>query len=299
MKKPCYLKAGDKIRIISPAGKISPEKINHSIELLQNEGFEVEIGSHVFDSYFQFAGTDQQRFVNLQEAFDDEDCKAVICSRGGYGTVRLISQLDFSKFNKNPKWLVGFSDITVLHAALQKSGFCSIHGAMPSFFLKDNNKSQSYTELINILTGNKNVAVIPHNNNNRTGITIGKLTGGNLSVLYSLLGTPFETDTDHKILFLEDVGEYLYHIDRMMWSLKLAGKLERLAGLVVGGFSEVKDGDFGQSTEEIIMSIVKEYSYPVCFNYPAGHIDENLPLMLGADYLLEIDKTHIVLKRIL
>ena len=299
MKKPCYLTTGDKIRIISPAGNISVKKASPGIELLQQEGFEVEVGNHVFDHYFQFAGTDKQRLADLQEAFDDEYCKAIICSRGGYGTIRLISELDFSKFLENPKWLIGFSDITVLHVALQQLGFCSIHGPMPGFFIQKKDKTQSYTELIRILKGHENRIVFPYSNNNRTGTAIGQAVGGNLSILYSLLGTPFEPDTNHKILFIEDVGEYLYHIDRMMWSLKFAGKLERLAGLVVGSFTELKDNDFGQSVEEIIMDTVKGYNFPVCFNCPAGHISENQPIMLGAEYSLEIDETRTAFIRIL
>ena len=291
MNKPCYLTTGDKIRIISPAGNVSVEKTEQGIEILRNEGFEVQIGNYVFDRFFQFAGTDELRFADLQESLDDERCKAIICSRGGYGTIRLISRLDFSKFCKNPKWLVGFSDITVLHSILQGLGFCSIHGAMPGFYSKEGVKTQSYIELIKILTGkDSSYVTVPHNEKNREGTAIGEVVGGNLSIFYSLLGTPLELDTSHKILFIEDIGEYLYHIDRMMWSLKLAGKLENLAGLVVGGFSDTKDNGspFGQAVEDIVMNVVKEYRYPVCFDFPAGHIDVNLPLVLGANYSLEV-----------
>ena len=290
MNKPCYLTTGDKIRIISPAGNVSVEKTEQGIELLRNEGFEVQHGNHVFERFFQFAGTDEQRLDDLQEALDDESCKAIICSRGGYGTIRLISRLDFSKFCKNPKWLVGFSDITILHSILQGLGFCSVHGAMPGFYSKEGVITQSYIELIKILTGKNSYITVPKNGKNREGTAIGKVVGGNLSILYSLLGTPLELDTSHKILFIEDINEYLYHIDRMMWSLKLAGKLEKLAGLVVGGFSDTKDNDspFGQAVEDIVMNVVKEYRYPVCFDFPAGHIDVNLPLVLGANYSLEV-----------
>ena len=290
MNKPCYLTTGDKIRIISPAGNVSVEKTEQGIELLRNEGFEVQHGNHVFERFFQFAGTDEQRLDDLQEALDDESCKAIICSRGGYGTIRLISRLDFSKFCKNPKWLVGFSDITILHSILQGLGFCSVHGAMPGFYSKEGAITQSYIELIKILTGKNSYITVPKNGKNREGTAIGKVVGGNLSILYSLLGTPLELDTSHKILFIEEINEYLYHIDRMMWSLKLAGKLEKLAGLVVGGFSDTKDNDspFGQAVEDIVMNVVKEYRYPVCFDFPAGHIDVNLPLVLGANYSLEV-----------
>ena len=290
MYKPCYLTTGDRIRIISPAGGISVEKVSLGIEDLHAEGFEVQLGDHVFDRHFRFAGSDEQRLANLQEAFDDEGCKAIICSRGGYGTIRLIPHLDLTKFRKNPKWLVGFSDITILHVALQNIGFCSIHGSMPGSYFSEDFKTQSYTELLKMLKGEDNSIIVPYNENNRNGVAIGQVVGGNLSILYSLLGTHLDLDTEHKILFIEDVGEYLYHIDRMMWSMKYSGKLEKLAGLVVGGFSRVKDTEsqFGQKVEGIIKNVVKEYRYPVCFDFPAGHIDVNLPVMLGSNYSMEV-----------
>lgn len=290
MLKPDFLKEGDLIRIVSPAGKADKEKVLPATDLLRKAGFDVRLGEHVFDRWFQFAGTDDQRLNDLQQALDDPECRAIICSRGGYGAIRIADKLDFSAFGRYPKWLVGFSDVTVLHALLQKQGFCSIHGAMPAFYLRDNQPTESFTELIRLLSGEKTRIALPVHPLNRKGRANGQLIGGNLSILFSLTGTPFEPDTDEKILFIEDLTEYLYHLDRMMHSLKLAGKLKKLNGLIVGGFTEIKDNDspFGQSVEEIILNAVKEYDYPVCFGFPAGHMDRNLPLMFGENYALDL-----------
>lgn len=290
MLKQPFLKAGDRIRIVSPSGKVKEEKAGPGIELLRQVGYEVVLGEHVFQSHFQFAGTDEQRLSDLQQALDDPDCNAIICARGGYGAIRIAEQLDFSAFQENPKWLVGFSDITVLHAQIQDLEFCSIHGAMPGFYLQDGQASESFTTLLQVLQGELlNIDVPPHEFN-RNGQVTGELVGGNLSIFYSLLGTPYEVETENKILFIEDLSEYLYFLDRMMHSLKLSGKLKNLKGLVVGGFTDMKDNDspFGQSAFEIIHQAVKDYNYPVCFDLPAGHIDRNLPLVLGSEYSFEV-----------
>ncbi len=291
MLKPSAIKHGDRVRIVSPSGKVKKEKVLPAIGLLRQSGFDVLTGKHIFDTHFQLGGTDEHRLADLQEALDDPDCKAIICSRGGYGSIRIADKINLDKFRENPKWLVGFSDITTLHALLQKEGFCSIHGAMPAYYLKDDQATESFNQLINALTEQKVPVEIPAHPFNRTGSSTGQLVGGNLSILYSLMGTPFEPDTDGKILFIEDLSEYLYHLDRMMHSLKLAGKLKKLKGLIVGSFTEMKDNDspFGQIVEEIIINAVKEYGYPVCFDYPAGHIDQNLPLVFGAEYEMKVD----------
>lgn len=288
MLKPAYLKEGDRIRVISPAGKVKEEKVQPGINLLRECGFEVIPGKHLFEKHFQFAGTDEQRLNDLQQALDDPDCQAIVCARGGYGTIRIADRLDFTAFCKHPKWLVGFSDITILHALLQRNGYCSIHGAMPAFYLNNGQPSESFIQLIKTLQGEHQVISCPSHPLNRTGQAKGQLTGGNLSILYSLLGTPFEPQTDGKILFIEDLSEYLYHLDRMMNSLKLAGKLKSLKGLIIGSFTEMKDNDspFGQNVEEIILNAVKDYHFPVCFGIPAGHTDQNLPLVFGAEYEL-------------
>lgn len=290
---PNYLKKGDRIRVVSPAGKVEKEKIRSGMNLFEQAGFEVVWGDHVFDNHFQFAATDTRRLRDLQQALDDPQCRAIVCARGGYGAIRLVDQLDLSNFRQQPKWLVGFSDITVLHALLQNEGFCSIHGAMPGFYLKDDQPSDSFNELLKTLKGENSPVRVPPQAFNRPGDASGILTGGNLSMIYSLMGTPLEPATDGNILFIEDLAEYLYHLDRIMQSLKLAGKLESLKGLLVGGLTEMKDNDasFGQSPQEIIRETVKAYDFPVCFDFPAGHIDRNLPLVFGAGYQLEVNKS--------
>jgi len=295
MLKPDQLKAGDRIRIVSPAGFIPEEKVLPAVDLLEQQGFEVILGDHVFTRRFQFAGTDEQRLSDLQRAFDDPQCKAVLCSRGGYGAIRIADKIDFTGFKKNPKWLVGFSDITILHTLLQKAGFCSVHGAMPAFYFKEGQPSRSFLELMNFLQNGKAETTLPAHGRNRSGNARGELTGGNLSLLYCVMGTPLEPDTRGKILFIEDISEYLYNIDRMMHSLKLAGKLKNLGALVVGGVTDTKDNDspFGQSVEEIMLNVVSEYSYPVCFGLPSGHDEINLPLVLGAEYTLEMNENQV------
>lgn len=296
MQKPAFLRQGDRIRIVSPADKIKPEKILPALELLKTEGYEVVVGKHVFDSHFQFSATDEQRLYDLQEAMDDPNCKAIICSRGGYGAIRIADQLNFSKFKENPKWLVGFSDITVLHAYFQKEGFCSIHGPMPGFYLKDGKPTESFCQLIQLLTGEIPAYSFDKAMQNRTGKATGQLSGGNLSIVYSLLGTPNQIDTNEKILFIEDLSEYLYHLDRMMYGLKLSGSLQNLKALLVGSFTDLKDNDspFGQSFEEIILNAVRDYDFPVFFNCPSGHIDENMPLVFGQTYSLTEEKDRII-----
>ncbi len=296
---PEYLKRGDRIRIISPSGKVSKDKVLQGIELLHDEGFEVIIGRHVFDRHFQYAGTDQQRAADFQEAINDPETKAIICARGGYGSVRIIEKLDFSPMLRNPKWLVGFSDITVFHLVLNRLGLASIHGVMPAFFLENKKPSKSFFSLIKtLLSGVSAVETMP-NSLNRTGDAAGELVGGNLSLIYSLQATPWQIETKGKILLLEDLSEYLYHIDRMMQNLKLSGALSQLSGLVIGGFTELQDNEspFGKSAYEIIRSAVEEYDYPVCFDIPSGHIPKNLSLIMGANYSLEVGNT-CSLKRI-
>ncbi len=290
---PPFLKKGDRIRIVSPAGKVAAEKIMPGIELLRNEGFEVLIGQHVFGEHFQFSGTDRERAADLQEAIDDPQTRAIICSRGGYGTVRLLEYLNFSALKQNPKWLVGFSDITVLHSVCNSLGIASIHGAMPGFYLQHELASESFNKLMLVLLGNPLFYQFETTAYNRDGTVRGELIGGNLSLIYSLSGTSFDMETEGKILFIEDLSEYLYHLDRMMMNLRLSGKLKNLAGMVVGGFTEMKDNEspFGKSVEEIILDAVRDYSFPVCFNFPAGHIDENMPLVLGANYELKFDSS--------
>ncbi|MBW8323568.1 MAG: LD-carboxypeptidase [Prolixibacteraceae bacterium] len=287
---PPYLQPGDRIRIVSPAGKVQKDKVLPGIKLLQDEGYDVVVGKHVFDKHFQYAGTDLQRAADFQEAINDPDAKAIICARGGYGTVRIIEKIDFSPLLKNNKWIIGFSDITILHTVLNKLGLASIHGAMPGFFVENKKMTRSFLSLMELISTGKSQFDIKAHELNRNGSCTGELVGGNLSLIYSLQGTPWQLEPRGKILIIEDLTEYFYHLDRMMQNLRLAGQLKDLAGLIVGGFTEMKDNDspFGKSAYEIIMDAVQDYHFPVCFDFPAGHIPKNLALMLGSNYHLDV-----------
>lgn len=287
---PPYLQPGDRIRIVSPAGKVQKDKVLPGIKLLQDEGYDVVVGKHVFDKHFQYAGTDLQRTADFQEAINDPDTKAIICARGGYGTVRIIEKIDFSPLLKNNKWIVGFSDITILHTVLNKLGLASIHGAMPGFFVENKKMTRSFLSLMKLISTGKSQFDIKAHELNRSGSCTGELVGGNLSLIYSLQGTPWQLETRGKILIIEDLTEYFYHLDRMMQNLRLAGQLKDLAGLIVGGFTEMKDNDspFGKSAYEIIMDAVQDYHFPVFFDFPVGHIPKNLALILGSNYHLDV-----------
>lgn len=298
MQTPEYLKAGSKIRIVSPAGKTKEERILPAVDWLEKKGFQVELGQHVFSNHFQYAGTDKQRQDDLQQAIDDPETSAIICARGGYGTVRLINKLDFTAFKRNPKWIVGYSDITALHLAVNNLDIATIHGSMPPFFFEKNGEAnQNLLSLIQLISG-KETSYSYSSGKCREGMAKGELIGGNLSIITSLLSTGCDIRTDGKILFIEDIDEYLYHIDRMMHQLVLSGKLANLAGLVVGDFTEVKDNEepFGQSFEEIILHAVKDYNYPVSFGLRAGHGDINFALAFGREWELNVTKKESLFK---
>lgn len=288
--QPSYLKKGDKIGIVACARKISPGEMAPAIEILKGWGLKVVVGKNLFNADCQFSGTDAERAEDLQTMLNDASVKAVISARGGYGTMRIIEKIDFTEFKKSPKWLVGYSDITVLHSHIHTLGIETLHATMPINFTKDQETLES---LRKALFGEKINYESNAHSLNRKGIAQGELIGGNLSLLYALTGSVSDIDTTGKILFIEDLDEYLYHIDRMMMNLKRAGKLSRLAGLVVGGMTDMKDNaiPFGKTAEEIILDAVKEYNYPVCFNFPAGHVDKNFALYLGRTAKLEISGT--------
>ena len=294
---PQYLKKDSKIAIISPAGKIKKEFVTAAVELIKNKGFNPVIFPACFNEHFQAAGKDEERLVDLQNAFDSEEIDAILCSRGGYGVLRILDKLDFTGFIKKPKWLIGFSDITNLHLALNKIGIQSIHAQMAKA-MHENPDSKAVTEIFEILHGNLPEYQIESHPFNRKGACTGEIVGGNLSIIYSLQSTYFEIDTNNKILFIEDLNEYLYHIDRIMINLKLSGKLKNLKGLIVGAFTEIKDNDtpFGKSVYEIISEHVKEYDFPVCYNFPVGHIENNLPIIEGATAKLCINEDTVNLK---
>ena len=296
---PKYLKKGDKIAIVSPAGKITGDRLENARKVLEKWGLTVVFGRNVLNQHHQFAGTDEQRAADFQEMLDDHTIDAILCSRGGYGSVRIIERLDFSKFLKNPKWIIGFSDITLFHALLnQKYRIASVHGIMPKNFPKDIAENDAAESLKTALWGKKIHYKVPSSKWNRQGKCSGEIMGGNLAILYSLNSTPYEINPAGKILFIEDINEYLYQIDRMMNTFKMSGKLAGLAGLVVGGMTNLKDNDtpFGKIAQEIIQEAVAEFHYPVCFDFPAGHINgKNRALIFGKKADLKVDTDHTLL----
>ncbi|MCP2043268.1 LD-carboxypeptidase [Pontibacter sp. HSC-36F09] len=282
------LQPGDKIAIIATARLISHEDIAAAIGILQGWGLEVEVGPTVGAQYGVFAGDDALRLQDLQQALDRPDIKAIICARGGYGTTRILDQVDFSQFQKHPKWIVGFSDITSLLCHIHSLGIESVHGIMPLLFPKGT--EEALDSLRRVLFGEElSYSAAPHAFN-RTGIAEGQLIGGNLALLHNVSGTRSDFTTKGKILFLEDVDEYLYSIDRMMVHLDRAGKLQDLAGLIVGHFSDMKDNaiPFGKDAYEIIAEHSGKYNYPVCYGFPTGHEPDNLALVCGRKARLEV-----------
>lgn len=295
MIRPGYLKESDRIALVAPAGKIAPETIEQAIHTLNNWGLAVVTGKHLLGEQFQYAASDADRTRDLQDALDDADIRAVLCARGGYGSIRIVDALNFERFRENPKWVIGFSDITILHAHIHRHfGIETIHGPMAAGLGKEDPSSAS---LQSILFGKAITYEIPNHPLNRMGRGTGQLIGGNLAILAGLLGSDSEVNTEGKILFLEEVGENLYRIDRMMWSMKRAGKLQNLSGLIVGGMTGIPDSpkDFGKDAYGIISEHVTQYTYPVCFNFPAGHQADNRALIFGRKVTLEVDKsTRIV-----
>ena len=278
---PPYLKKGDKVAITCPAKKL-PNPMTDAIALLESWGLEVVLGKTLTASFHQFAGDDDERAQDLQRFIDDDSIKAIIAARGGYGTIRMIDKVDFTALQRNPKWLAGFSDITILHTHVYNNfNIQSIHGQMPVNI--PDASAKSLETLRKALFGEEITYEFSSHALNRSGEANGILVGGNLSLLVAVAGSISDLDYNGKILFIEDVGEYLYAVDRMVRMLDRAGKLKNLAGLIVGGFSEIKDNDipFGQTIEQIIMDVVKKYNYPVCFDFPAGHIPDNRSIILG------------------
>jgi muramoyltetrapeptide carboxypeptidase len=299
MSQPTHLEKGSRIGIVATARKIAMAELQPAVDVLNSWGLEVVLGKNLFESSNQFSGTDVQRAADLQQMLDDVTISAVIIARGGYGTVRIIDRIDFTLFQQYPKWIIGYSDITVLHSHIhQLTGISTLHATMPINFMSQVNNGEALTTLQQTLFGKRLSHVFDPQPLNKTGEANGVLIGGNLSVLYSLLGSVSFPDTDGKILFLEDLDEYLYHIDRMMTGLKRAGVMSNLAALVVGGMSNMKDNtiSFGETHEDIILNIVKEYNYPVCFGFPAGHIINNRALKMGAKYHIIVGENCLLIE---
>ncbi|WP_316841062.1 LD-carboxypeptidase [Pedobacter gandavensis] len=296
IKQPPYLKKGDKIGIVSPAKKLTTD-LSKAIGVLTHWGLEIIMAEHVYASHDQFAGTDEQRRKDLQNFLDDPEIKAVFASRGGYGTIRIIDELDFLKFQEQPKWVIGFSDITILLShILAQTNTQSIHGQMPKTF--EDGTAESLESLRKALFGEALTYSYDSEFENRQGSATGTLIGGNLTLLLAAEGSNSAFDYTDKILFIEDVGEHEYAIDRMMRALKRSGKLSKLKGLIVGAFNgyEIEELPFGQCPEQIIQEVVKDYDYPVCYNSPVGHINDNRAMIIGKSVQLITEQKKTSLK---
>lgn len=299
IKTPPYLKKGDTIALVAPAGYMPETDFEQSIETLQQWGFNIRKGHTPANQFHYFSGTDEERKNDLQEMLDDPDVKAILCVRGGYGTGRIIDDLDFTKFKKNPKWLIGFSDVTVLHNHIfTNCKVATLHAPMSAAFNDGEWNNQYVESLKKALTGKKGSYKANPHPYNHPGAAEGILVGGNLALLTHLIGTKSDINTNGKILFIEDIGEYVYSVDRMMIQLKRAGKLNQLKGLIVGSFNDMKDTDipFGQPVYDVIRDHVEQYNYPISFGFPVGHEKENFALKVGVEYELKVTKRSVSLK---
>jgi muramoyltetrapeptide carboxypeptidase len=307
VKIPPYLLPGDTIGITCPAGYITQDEIEPSIIQIKNWGFNVAVGKTVGARDFTFGGTDLERLADMQQMLDDTNIKAIMCARGGYGAIRILDQLDFGKFKSSPKWLIGFSDITILHCHINSNyHIASIHSKMCNSFpsdwaLAEPIQVETINSIARALKGEQLKYNAPYNLNNRVGEAEGELIGGNLRCIENLAGSKSEIQTDGKILFVEDTGEYLYSIDRMFYNLKRSGKFAKLKGLIIGGFKVKPDdaGDeFGKTLTDIVLDKVKEYDYPICFDFPVGHQRANFALKCGVKHQLEVRVDGSTLKEV-
>ncbi len=292
---PKKLTKGDKIGIISTARKISLEELKPAIHILESWSLEVVLGTNLLEADNQFSGTVHQRTADFQSMIDDKSIRAILCARGGYGSIQIIDNIDFSSLKKNPKWIVGYSDVTVLHSHLNTLGIASMHATMPINFSTNTDKAiQSLRKSLFGLENNIKCKTHPFN---KLGSVEAEIVGGNLSILYSLLGSKSDIDTNKKILFIEDLDEYLYHIDRMIISLKRNGKFDNLKGLIIGGMSEMNDNDipFGKTSVQIILEHLESFEFPICFAFPAGHMDDNNAIVFGINSRLIITEKKVIL----
>jgi muramoyltetrapeptide carboxypeptidase len=301
---PAYLVKGNTIGITCPAGNITLEEIEPALKKLTEWGYRYKIGSTVGKKDFTFGGTDEERLLDFQQMLDDKNIKAILCARGGYGLVRIIDHLDFKKLHSFPKWIIGFSDITVMHSHLNRNhGMASIHSKMCNSFPDDWEKAEAIQKetiesIRQCLSGEKMRYTFQPGNYNKKGRGAGVLVGGNLKTLESLAGSRSDLVTKNKLLFVEDTGEYLYSLDRMFWNLKRSGKLSAITGLIIGGFRVKKDDEgeeFGKTLQEIVLEKVKEYDYPVCFDFPVGHQKNNFALKCGIKHTLIVEQNECIL----
>lgn len=296
MHIPQHLRQGDTIGIMCPSGYMAFDKMTTCIETLQAWGLQVQLGTTTNSQFNYFSGTDEERLTDLQQMLDDSSIKAILFGRGGYGLSRIIDRIDFSAFLQNPKWLIGYSDITLLHNHLAECyRTTSLHAPMAAAFNNCHSDSIYLQSIRKLLFGEQLNYIIEAHPLNKSGKASGILTGGNLAMLTHSIGSKSEVDTTGKILFIEDVGEYIYNVDRMILQLKRAGKLDQLAGLIVGSFTDMKDTNipFGKSVYDCIAEHLSDYNYPVCFGFPVGHIAANYALQCGREHVLTVTRNKI------
>jgi muramoyltetrapeptide carboxypeptidase len=303
-KKPAYLKAGDSIGITAPAGFITIEEIQPAKQVMENWGYKIVLGDTIGKKEFTFGGSDEERLNDFQKMLDDPKLKAIMCARGGYGSIRIVDRLTWTKFKIHPKWIIGFSDITVLHSHIHNNfQIASIHSKMTNSFPDDWSKAEpiqieTIISIQDALSGRKMKYSATPNSQNKPGIAEGILIGGNLKTIESLAGSASDLKTDGKILFVEDTGEYLYSIDRMFWNLKRTGKLKNLKALIVGGFKIKPDDpgeEFGKTVHDIVLEKIEKYKYPVCFDFPVGHQRNNFALKCGVKHRLSVSGNEVTL----
>jgi muramoyltetrapeptide carboxypeptidase len=296
MIQPPALNPGDLIYITAPAKLMDPQAVSYAKRILEQNGFKVLVSKNCFGNHHYFSGTDEERLLDFQFGIDHPDVRAILCARGGYGSIRLVDRINWANMLREPKWLIGFSDITVFHHRLNKLGVQSIHGSMPINFEK--NTDAALATLINTLQGSWPQFLLPSNQSNKAGIATGNLIGGNLSIVYSMLGTDDQFDFEDSILFLEDVGEHYYQVERMLYALKKAGTFQKIKGLIIGGISELEDTDppLGRSIEEVVLDQLEYTRIPVLFDFPGGHIADNRAIIVGKKIQLTVseEETSVV-----
>ncbi len=299
--QPDHLKPGDSVAIVAPSGilKDRDKEIDRAIALLKSWGLHAVVGKHVFEKAGHFAGTDAQRIDDLQKALDDPSIKAIWAARGGYGTVRVIDGLNYTSFKKNPKWVIGYSDVTALHNEIHNIGIQSIHALMCTSLTEDLTEVEhAIMSFRDAIFGNPITYEIPGNKYNKPGKAEGQLVGGNLTLLHTMLGSKTSINAKGKIIFIEEIGEYAYHIDRMLMSLKRAGYFENCAGLIVGDISKVRRNTtpWGKPMKQLILDAFEGYDFPILFNFPAGHEDDNRALILGRSISMDVSKEKAIVK---
>ena len=294
MIQPPALNPGDLIYITAPAKLMDPQAVSYAKKHLEQNGFNVLISKNCLGKHHYFSGTDEERLLDFQFGIDHPDVRAILCARGGYGSIRLVDRINWANMLREPKWMIGFSDITVFHHRLNKLGVQSIHGSMPINFEK--NTDEALKTLLGTITGNFTPFVLAPNKTNKTGLATGNLIGGNLSIIYSMLGTTDQYDFEDTILFLEDVGEHYYQVERMIFALGKAGVFEKIKGLIIGGMTELEDTDppLGRSIEEIILEQLRFSNMPVIFNFPTGHINDNRALVIGKHIKISINENETI-----